>query len=441
MKILQVSTSDFAGGAERSAKNLADAYRARGHTSWLAVGHKRGNDPHVLLLPNDESRNILVRGIDSLRRRHEPSIRRVRGLGRLASLARTLAEPGRALATERGREDFAFPATRQLLDLPPATPDVLHIHNPHGGYFDLLALPELSRRLPTILNVRDGWLMSGHCAFGLGCERWKTGCGDCPDLSLFPAIKRDATAFNWERKRALLADSRLYVTTPSQWMMDLVLGSIIAPAALECRVIPNGVDTMTFSPGAREAARATLGLASEMRVLLVAANGLRHNVWKDYATLRGALERLGARRWPWPLVVLAVGETAPAERIGSVELRFVPFVSDSDRLADYYRAADVYLHAAHVESFGNVLLEARACGTAIVTTATGGIPEQVADGTGMLVEPCNPTAFANAVTTLLEDDVLRGTIAGNGLRHVRKCFTVDLQAERFLSWYGELLHA
>jgi glycosyltransferase involved in cell wall biosynthesis len=441
MKILQVSTSDLAGGAERSAMNLADAYRTRGHDSWLAVGHKRGDDPNVLVLRNDRARNVIVRGIDHFRREHDPSIRRVRGLGRLASLARNLAEPGRALATQRGREDFAFPGTQRLLELPPATPDLVHLHNLHGGYFDLHQLPALSRRLPTILNVRDGWLMSGHCAFGIDCERWKTGCGSCPDLTLFPGIKRDATAFNWERKRALLAASRLYIATPSQWMMDRVHESIIAPAAIESRVIPNGVDTLTFAPGDRGLARAGLGLAPDTRVLLVAANGLRHNVWKDYATLRGALERLGTQEWPWPLVVLAVGETAPAERIGCVELRFVPFVADSARLADYYRAADVYLHAARVESFGNVLLEARACGTAIVATATGGIPEQVPEGTGLLVPPADPQAFAQAVATVLRDETLRDTLAGAGLSHVRQSLTLDLQAQRFLNWYQEILRA
>ena len=441
MKILQVSSSDVAGGAERSAKNLADAYRDRGHESWLAVGHKRSDDPYVLQVANDESRNAVVRTIDRLRQTREPSIGRVRGLGRIATLARTLAEPERLLAMERGREDFAFPGTQRLLELPPAVPDIVHLHNLHGGYFDLRVLPGLSGRVPTILNVRDGWLMSGHCAFGLGCERWKTGCGSCPDLSIFPGIKRDATAFNWERKRAILAASRLYIATPSQWMMNCVQESIIAPGGIESRVIPNGVDIQTFTPGNRVAERAALGIETNVRVLLVAANGLRHNIWKDYATLRGALERLGSRAWPWPVLVLAVGETAPTERIGSLEMRFVPFISDSQVLATYYRSADLYLHAARVESFGNVLLEARASGTAIVTTNTGGIPEQVAPGTGMLVESGDSAAFAQAVETLLLDDAMRTAIAASGLQHVRRSFTLDLQAERFLSWYEELARA
>jgi glycosyltransferase involved in cell wall biosynthesis len=452
MRILQVSTSDQGGGAERSAKNLLEAYRGMGHDSWLAVGKKQGSDPNVFVIPNEDSRNAIARTIDRLRRENEPSIGGVRGLGRAMTMARNLAEPARSLTTRLGHEDFDFPGTEHLLDLPPAPPDIMHLHNLHSGYFDLRTLPALSHRVPTILNVRDGWLLSGHCAFGLGCERWKTGCGECPDLTLFPAVPRDATSFNWERKRTILAASRLYVATPSQWMMDRVNESIIAAGAVDRKVIPNGVDTATFFPGDRAAARAALGLDFGLdraaRVLLVAANALRHNVWKDYETLRAAIALLGAREWPWPVVVLAVGGDGRDEQIGSITLRFAPFEPDSARLADYYRAADVYLHAVHVESFGNVLLEARACGTPVVASSVGGIPEQIRDlqqhgaeqASGILVQPADPCAFAEAVAMLLENEPLRASIAASGLRHVQDDFTLALQAGRFLDWYGEIVH-
>jgi glycosyltransferase involved in cell wall biosynthesis len=438
VKILQVSTSDVAGGAERSARNLAEAYRARGHESWLAVGRKVEHDPHTFVIPNDAARNAAVRAIDRVRA--VPLLHKIRGAGRVTSTLRLLAEAQRTVDVERGREDFDFPGTRRLLALTPSRPDVVHLHNLHGGYFDLRELPRLSRAVPTILNIRDGWLFSGHCAFPLGCERWKSGCGDCPDLTLFPAVKRDATDFNWARKRAILAESRVHVATPSEWMMARVRESIVAPAAVDMRVIPNGVDTRVFHPGDTMAARDAIGVPRDARVLMVAANGLRFNVWKDYRTLRAALEILG--RSGRSLTVLAVGETAPPETLGSVELRFVPFQSDSARLAEYYRAADVYLHAAHVESFGNVLLEARACGTLVVASAVGGIPEQIRDGvTGMLVPPGNPTAFAAAVEQLLRDDALRATLAADGLQQVTTELTLDVQAERFLQWYREILAA
>jgi hypothetical protein len=56
LRILQVSTSDIHGGAEKVAWDLFTSYRARGHRSWLAVGQKRSNDPDVLQIPNQERR-------------------------------------------------------------------------------------------------------------------------------------------------------------------------------------------------------------------------------------------------------------------------------------------------------------------------------------------------------------------------------------------------
>jgi glycosyltransferase involved in cell wall biosynthesis len=441
MKILQVSTSDRGGGAERSAVNLQQAFRERGHESWLAVGFRRSADADVFTLPNDGNRNSLHCALDALRQRHHAGKRRIPGFGRMLAAAQSLAEPRRTLDRWRGREDFCFPGTASVLRMTPAVPDIVHLHNLHGGYFDLRMLPSISRSKPTILNVRDGWLTTGHCAFGLGCQRWQTGCGACPDLTLFPAIPRDATALNWQRKRDILSACRLHVTAPSEWMMRVVRKSIIEPAALEHRVIPNGVDSRVFCPGRQDDARAQLGIPLGAKVILASAFGLRTNPWKDHRTLRLAFERLGGQEWASPIHIIATGDASAMERIGNIEVRFLPFVDDPCILAQYYRAADLFVHAAHVESFGNVLLEARACGTAIVTTATGAIPEHVGAEDGRLVPVGDSQALAEAIATLLRDDGLRRHVAAAGRERVLREFTLERQADRFLHWYEELLNA
>jgi len=55
-----------------------------------------------------------------------------------------------------------------------------------------------------------------------------------------------------------------------------------------------------------------------------------------------------------------------------VHIQFVPHTLDQRRVADYYRAADLYLHAARAETFPNTILEAMACGTPVIATAVGG---------------------------------------------------------------------
>lgn len=141
------------------------------------------------------------RAWDDLDKGLQPYHTRLKGTWRLSRLAQTLADPQRAFDRWRGREDFSFPYDRP--NLRPTT-DILHLHNLHGGYFDLRQLPRLSQTLPTFITLHDTWLLSGHCAYSNGCQRWQIGCGHCPDLTLYPATPRDATAQNWQRKAAPL---------------------------------------------------------------------------------------------------------------------------------------------------------------------------------------------------------------------------------------------
>ena len=66
-------------------------------------------------------------------------------------------------------------------------------------------------------------------------------------------------------------------------------------------------------------------------------------------------------------------------------------------MADYYRAAEVYLHAAKVDTFPTAVLESLACGTPVVATRVGGPPEFVTPGAGVLVDPLDEEAIAAAM--------------------------------------------
>ncbi len=265
--ILHVNAADIAGGAEKAALDLFQACRARGHGAWLAVGDKRGGDPDVLAL----NMNCGVRAARILRailNRVAPLSWKDRGIGRLLKYLHWIEQPKSRLEVKLGHEDFEFPRSGRLLQLPPARPDIIHCHNLHGGYFDLRALSRLSRQVPVVLTLHDAWLLGGHCAHSFGCERWKTGCGNCPDLGIYPALRRDGTAYNWRRKKYIYARSRLYVTTPSQWLMRKVEQSNLTAGIVKARVIANGVDLSVFRPGNKRAARAFLGIPPDARVLL-----------------------------------------------------------------------------------------------------------------------------------------------------------------------------
>jgi glycosyltransferase involved in cell wall biosynthesis len=458
LRILLVSTADLGGGAERSAWNLFKSYRSRGHKSWLAVGWKFTNDPSVLLIPNEECRSIWKKACLNARSWFEPQIGTIPGVGRLTEFLKHIGEPYRWLQQQLGCEDFNFPGTRRLLELA-EFPDIIHCYNLHGGYFDLRALRSLSHRLPVVIDLRDSWLLSGHCAYFFDCERWKTGCGNCPDLGIYPPISRDATAYNWRRKRKVYNQSRFYVATPSQWLMEKVEQSMLAPAIVESRIITTGIDRAIFHAVNKLDVRATLKLPATAKVLLFSAFGIKQNRFKDYQTMRDAVTLVAKRLRGEELIFIALGEDAPDEIINEARIHFVSFEKSAEAVARYYQAADVYLHAARADNFPRAVLEALCCGTPVVATAVGGIPEQVKglaipdhldwnlglnrygvnEATGILVRQGHGEDMAIGIEHLLKDDTLRRRLADNAAEDGTRRFDLQSQVDAYLAWYDEIL--
>lgn len=455
LRVLQVSTMDRGGGAERSAWNLYKAYKHRGHESWLAVGTKRTDDADVLVLSRHRPQSAWKRLSENALRRLQ-TVENIRGIWRLQRWLRTWSDPWLHI----GIEDFNYPGTQQLLDLSHSRPDIVHCHNLHGGYFDLRMLSRLSNEVPVILNLHDAWLLSGHCAHSFDCERWKSGCGHCPDLTLYPAIEGDASAYNWYRKKKIFRKSRLYVTAPSNWLMQKVGQSMLAPAIVESRIIPNGTDLSIFCPGDRRKVRATLGIPDDAKTLLFTANGIQKNIFKDYETMKAAVTKVAQRMKDANLIFIALGEEGPPETIGRAEVRFVPYQKDRRVVACYYQAADLYIHAARAEVCPLAIIEALACGTPVVATGVGGIPEEIKglelpqfslwnsglnrygaeEATGVLVPGGDAKAMAEGIVRLLSDNSLRSRLGANAALDAAKRFDLEGQADTFLAWYQEILN-
>jgi glycosyltransferase involved in cell wall biosynthesis len=454
MRILHVNTSDLGGGAEKVAWDLFQAYRKRGQTCWFAVGTKYTEDPHVLQIPNERHRLSWVR----MWRRVQASLHDAGHprISRCASWLASVGEPKRRFDLRRGVEDFHFPGTAYLLRCPPDRPEIVHAHNLHGWYFDLRHLARLSHAVPMVFTLHDTWLLSGHCAYSYECDRWRMGCGSCPDLTIYPAIRCDATACNWQRKRKIFGRSRVYVAAPSRWLMQKVEESMLAPAVLERRVIPYGVDLSIFRPSGRDAARKALAIPADVTVIVCVANRVHGDSRKGFPTLREAVTLVSARLPQHRILLLALGEAAPGERFGGVEVRFLPYEKEPGLVARLYQCADLYAHPAWADNFPLTVLEALACGVPVVATAVGGIPEQVKsaqmagdahgchsfgleEATGILIPERTADAMAEAILTLVRDDGLREKLGANAARDAAARFDLQMQVDRYLGWYAEIL--
>ena len=456
LRILQVNTRDIRGGASQVSWNLHQSYGSLNQNAWMAVGRRFRNVLRVVEIPNNAAKPFYARHLLKI----ADNLDSVSGGSRPKSLLREilciLAEPQRFLDAFRGVEDFNHPGTWKLLELIPEPPNILHCHNLHGGYFDLRALPWLNQKLPIVVTLHDTWLFSGHCSHFFDCQRWKIGCGQCPDLSIYPAIRRDSTAFNWRRKQRISKSTSLYLATPSRWLMDKVQQSLLMPNAIECRVIPNGVKLSTFHPADKKMVRSALDIPLAAKVLLFAALGIRGRNFKDYNTIKDAAALVAERLPDQDVLLIALGEDAPVERIGEAEVRFVPYQADPRTVAMYYQATDVYVHAAKAEVWGLTITEALACGTPVMATAVGGIPEQIkamnwaatngafetyglGKATGFLVPAADPRTMGEALTVLLTDEAMLERLGENAAKDARTRFDLNQQVAEYLGWYQEIV--
>ena len=192
-----------------------------------------------------------------------------------------------------------------------------------------------------------------------------------------------------------------------------------------------GVDLDHYRPevGGTAAARRRLGLAPDAVVLLFV--GRLQPLKAPDVLLRAAARLLADDPGLRDRLVVAVlggpsgngqsSETSEGEparlralaaRLG-LPVRFEP-PSSTDRLRDWYRAADAVAVPSHNESFGLVALEAQACGTPVVATDVGGLRTTVADGvSGLLVPGHDAGDWAAALRRALaqREALSRGALA------------------------------
>lgn len=180
------------------------------------------------------------------------------------------------------------------------------------------------------------------------------------------------------------------------------------------RIWSRGVDRHIFHPGARDMAwRRQLGIADDVPVIgfvgrLVLEKGL--DVLAEMAA------RLKADGAPHRLLVVGDGPAGGWLNEHLPDAIRTGFLVGPE-LGRAYASMDVFFNPSITETFGNVTLEAMACGVPVVAAAATGAVSLVADGeNGLLVPPGDIAGFAAAVARLARDPALRQAMGADGLR-------------------------
>ncbi|MGE0090526.1 MAG: glycosyltransferase [Bacteroidales bacterium] len=271
-----------------------------------------------------------------------------------------------------------FFSTNRLIKLiQKEKPNIVHLHCINGFFINIYRLMNYLKknRIKTVITLHAEFLYTGNCGHAFNCEKWKTGCGKCPNLwqSTY-SYYFDRTETAWKMmKEAFSGFDNLSITSVSEWVKKRAEQSPIL-AGHNITAIENGIDTQNvFKPTNYVGLKEKLGLKDEKIILHVTAK-----FTKNENDLKGG-------RFIYELAEKLKNENIKFLIVGSDDRSIemldnminIGRVTDQIELARFYSMSDLTIITSKRETFNMPTAESLACGTPVVGFIAGG-PESIA---------------------------------------------------------------
>ena len=340
MKVLQIATSDRAGGAAIGAYRLHQALRGAGIASDMLVLRKVTADPHAHRLSAYLSRWQRAGRRLAERRHHR----------------RLAANPRQPESGHWSLNLYGYPIAEVINSF---KPDIAHIQWVGDNFLPVSELAKI--QAPIVWTLQDMWALTGGCHYSGACTRFHADCGDCPQL-VAPA-STDISYRVSRSKQRHWAEASMAVVCLSRWLAECARASAVLKGR-RIEVIGNLVDPSVFKPNDKAAARRAFNLPADKKLILFGAIGGTSDRRKGYRYLHEALAGV-ADDGDTALVIF--GGEQKAELQLPLPVHQVGALQDEVSLSLLYGACDVYVLPTLQEAFGNTLVEALASGTPCVT--------------------------------------------------------------------------
>ena len=280
---------------------------------------------------------------------------------------------------------------RLVKELDALRPDVLHLHNLHSFciHFPTLFRYIKKNNVRVVWTLHDCWVFTGQCPYFdmVGCDKWKTGCHQCQQLSVYPKSRIDNSKRMYQLKKKWFTGVRdMTLVTPSQWLADLARESFLQDYPV--KVINNGIDLSVFKP--TDSDFRTKYNCEDKKILLGVAFG-----WGERKGLDVFLEL--ARRLDDSYQIVLVGTDDAIDAQLPENIISIHRTHNQQELAQIYSAADLLVNPTREENYPTVNMEAIACGTPVLTFRTGGSPEIPDESCGAVVEKNDVNALEQEI--------------------------------------------
>jgi glycosyltransferase involved in cell wall biosynthesis len=326
-----------------------------------------------------------------------------------------------SLAKEPNDKEAQQTPTNQRLfeDIASHRPDIIIVGNLHSVSPDPGFLLLLAERFPTLCFLHDFWLLTGRCAYPGECTKYLSGCDEtCPTPHEYPQLEPQAIASAWEAKRTILTSRLPILLANSAWTGEFArkalsgLGPARAPRIEEVQL--SFPLQETFRRLDKRTCRHLLGLPENRFIVLLTC---------EFADRRKGstklLEALHELQLADTLLVSTSWSDPDQNLLHGLDVRRFGYVTDPQRLATIYCAADLLVGPSSEETFGQVFIEAAACGTPAVGFPTSGVQAAIRDGvTGRLAAGTEVSDLAAAILELYRNPTLRENLSRWGRLYV-----------------------
>lgn len=310
-----------------------------------------------------------------------------------------------------------------------AKADIVHLHNIYSYYLNVEKLLKFLKRsgIPVVWTMHDFWSVTGHCTHfeSVGCDKWKTQCGNCPQKRSFPYSKFfDRSKSLHKKKRKIFQGwDNLHIVAVSNWVKSKAEQSYFADKNIT--PIYNGIDLNTFRK--KQVDRA-MWMNGKFVILGVSMEWSRRKGLDDFMKLSQMLND--------DEIIVLIGLTDKQIKTLPNNIIGIKRTANVDELCDYYNMADVYVSASVEETMGLTVVEAMACGTPAVVYNKTALPELICDGCGFVCE-YGVEHLYEGVKKIKKHK--KADYSDNCIRFVSANFNKHTQYERYCELYKEIV--
>lgn len=309
--------------------------------------------------------------------------------------------------------------------------DIIHLHNIHGYYIQYENLFKLLKKhnKKIVWTLHDMWPITGRCAYSFGCDKWKKCCGNCRSLSLYPKTFYDRSKKEIIKKRKIISSihkENLIIVTPSIWLGDLCKETYLNQFKIIS--IPNGIEHEELVADYNDI-RKKFNIDPTKKVILFAAADTK-DIRKGIHYILDIIPKCQ------DFLFISFGE-----KISSIEYcNFIQlgYIKDRQTINEIYYMSDLFIIPSLDDNFPTTVLESFANGTPVIGFNQGGIPEQLADNAGIIVQENSSEELLKEINLLFSDPQRLKMLSENCKKKFHDSYTLSKFIKSYEKVYQNL---